>query len=156
MADTGFHQGGFCYKIAHFRNFEKPHPLSLNHAHFSKIVLVLPAIQAVFNCKSAYAVGFCLFNKQEGCSTKGRFSQALRATLVDRMRKPGGYVDLPRPGQIQAAEVFDGGLQYCDVNVSQSNSLSGSPCNVHVVISIMFVMSVMVVMPCSTHSIIFQ
>ena len=67
-------------------------------------------------------LGFFLFQEQEGRSTKGKSALALRAALVDRIRKPGDYVHLPEPGQIRAAEVYDGGPEYSDALVVCSAS----------------------------------
>ena len=69
---------------------------------------------AVFSLDHEKRVGFRKFYKREACSSRGPFSIALAKNLRDRLRLPGGYVSLPPPGMLHAAEVFDGGLQYSD------------------------------------------
>ena len=53
-------------------------------------------------------IAFHLFTSQEACSSHGKYSQKLRATMTDRARH-SGYITLPGPGNLRAAEVYNGG-----------------------------------------------
>ena len=65
------------------------------------------------------------FEEQQACSTKnGTYSTKLWSTMIDRKRKPGGFVSLSDVGTLRAAEVYDGGshYKYCKVKCSSSGN----------------------------------
>ena len=68
-------------------------------------------------------VAFKIFEKPEACSTRGgRYSFKLRESMINRRRKPSGYVSLPELGTLRAAEVYDGGSHYKNRKVMCSSS----------------------------------
>ena len=64
--------------------------------------------------------GKCLaihcFDKQEACSSGGKYSMKLRDSMIDRKRM--GYVVLPKTDNLRAAEVYDGGVEFKDADVN--------------------------------------
>ena len=68
-------------------------------------------------------ITFHLFTSQEVYSSHGKYSQKLRATMIDRARR-SGYVTLPGSGNHRAAEVYNGGPQYKYSNVYTTSVIS--------------------------------
>lgn len=60
-------------------------------------------------------VAFHYFDNQEACSGGGQYSNKLRQNMVDRARS--GYVVLPTNTKLRAAEVYDGGADYENIDV---------------------------------------
>ena len=68
-------------------------------------------------------MAFKQFEEQQACSTKdGTYSTKLWSAMIDRKRKPGGFVSLPDAGTLRPAEVYDGGSHYKNYEVKCSSS----------------------------------
>ena len=83
-------------------------------SHRIKEYLPFSSHDEIFFCHDK-RLAFCCFQDQEAFSSLGRHLQKLKDTLIDRARP--WYVELPDAGTLRAAEVFDGGEEYCDTDV---------------------------------------
>ena len=68
----------------------------------------------IFFCHDKQLAFYC-FQSREACSSLGKHSKQLLNTLIDQVKD--GYVTLPDAGTLRAAEVFDGGEEYCGTDV---------------------------------------
>ena len=60
-------------------------------------------------------LAFRVFENREACSRGGEYASNLHSSMKDRASD--GYVTLPNPTKLRAAEIYDDGIEYQDVEV---------------------------------------
>ena len=96
-------------------------PLSKLKPHLSISIHGEKEVSVYLCHKKCLAFRIFRNQEQEACSSGERYSTDLRLSLKDRA--PQGYVTLPNPTSLRAAEVYDGGEMYGDVGVEVNEEL---------------------------------